>query len=382
MKKVICLFVLLALCIGFCACGTDELTNAVCTGEWVCSDHVMDMHLSKTYNRQYASLVFHADNTCTLRSQKFYEDVFCGYVTETGTWEIKKGKIVVNETDTYEYVDGKLLGSSSWDDSFTFTQKEESAPVDYNTGETTTMWLLESSPLYRYTYNEYGEQIARTSGPASDYEHHYEYEYLFNADQTLREVRTFRDDQIHEVLVFDENGNICISYEFDDFGHLEYTCEYNYRDENVNQIFSKRYKRNIGLEQKIDLIDWSDASFSFYDNGALHMKRYSKYMFDFDTPDYSILYKENGDRDSTLKGDEWQNVYFHHSTHDEYGNVTTLYAGKTTTITEQTKRYSYSYVEVTVSPLQKQIMEAKARVDISDLEKFERDLAHDVFNGI
>lgn len=381
MKKTLCLCLAIALCLGLCACGSEELTSAICSGEWVCNDHFMDMEFSSTYDRRYISLNFYEDNTCQLRSEQLYEDVFAGYETKTCTWEIKKGKIVVDGTDIYEYVDGKLLGSSSWDDSFTFIQKAEAAPVNHNNGECETMWLVESSPLYRYTYNEYGELIARTSGPESDYEHSYSYEYLFNDDQTLKEVRTFRDDKIHEVLLFDENGNICKSYEFDDFGHLQYTCEYKYENENVQQLFSKRYKRNVGQEQKIDLIEWSEATFGFHDNGAFKMKSYCKDMFDIDIPRYSILYTPEGERDSTLLGDSWQDVLFHHSVYDDNGNVITLYASATKDMTGKYNTYPYTYVEAPVSPLQQQIMEAKERADISDTEKFERDLAREVFAG-
>ena len=380
MKKILCLLMVVALCLGFCACGTEELTNTICSGEWVCSDHKMDMSFAKTYDQQYISLVFKEDNTCQLRSERFYEEVFCGYETKTCTWEIVKGKIVVDGTDTYEYVDGKLLGSSMWDASFTFTQKQETESMDYNAGECTTMWLVESTPLYRYTYNEYGEVIARTSGPESDYEHSYNYEYLFNDDQTLREVRTFRDDKIYEVLLFDENGNICKSYEFDDFGHLEYICEYTYREKNVYQLLFKQYDRNMGQDQRIDPTEWSGALFSFYDSGAFHYKNYCADVFDMNSPYYSVKYTPEGEREGTLVTQKLQETYEHYAAYDTNGNMTTLYARRVMGPANAYTEYSYSYVSVSVSALQKQIMEAKARADVSDLEKFERDVARDMYS--
>ena len=98
MKKATSLILALVLCLSLCACGTpneENLTEILCTGGWISTDHALYVD---TIDREvrYTSIRFFSMGTCEL----VCEDYKNGHLVDTSVivknWKIENGKIAIS----------------------------------------------------------------------------------------------------------------------------------------------------------------------------------------------------------------------------------------------------------------------------------------------
>ena len=180
MKKVASLILALVMCLTLCACGSDtknELTETLCSGEWVSSDHIFYLD---TIDRKcvYTILQFFEDGTCRFICEDYRE----GTLTDTSyfidKWKIEGGKIVIfrgnadSDEDTIylEYNNETLTGSTWYCNYFSYTHASTQSTIPPETTVPATTEPTKFSAGLKYEKNEDGTYTVVGIGSCKDKE--------------------------------------------------------------------------------------------------------------------------------------------------------------------------------------------------------------------
>lgn len=200
-------------------------------------------------------------------------------------------------------------------------------------------------------YNKDGELVSKESiihkwnvGSLSNYT----YEYDFDQQNNLTEVRALVDGVVKDVFTFNSDGSITEFASYDSGGQTDYKV-YEY-DENGNLLSSVDYNESGDLDEKI-LYEYREdgtcEKFSCYNEGDVLL-----YITECDETGWSCF---------TQYYNETAPSYDHKFEYDSYGNVTEkidYFADST----QEQSHHKYTYKKIFVTPLQKMIIEAKNKL--------------------
>lgn len=202
-----------------------------------------------------------------------------------------------------------------------------------------------------YVYNEDGEVVSKGANIKSKlgYYSEYTYEYYFDQQNNLTEVRALVDDVVKDVFTFNSDGYITEFASYHEGGGKSDYIVYEY-DENGNLLSSVEYNDSGALDEKV-LYEYRDdgtcEKFSCYREGDVLL-----YITECD---------ETGWASFTQYYNEIAPSYDHKFEYDNHGNVTEKIDYFANSTREQS-HHKYTYEKIFVTPLQKMIIEAKNKL--------------------